>query len=311
MTVSILLLIQEGYCFGERFTMALFTERYNDETNYKWGMISIFIGTIAVLLLIAFSMTLKMVSVAPTEIGVKYNKPYVWGSASVEDDTIQVGRHWMFTSSNVVIFPKIPTREDLFFDDLVTLDNNPVDFHLNVSIQIMEKDLKSLYMNFGVNWWKVFVEDPLRTHVREFTKTKSMFQMTTDSTVSRSMQENVKTYLVDFLKENNIPVMVKVVSVGKVLPQQAIIDETIKTGVARQAKRTQIENEQMQIQRKNTEVARAEADKAYMITFDMTAQQYLDFLRIKVQEQAVANGASVSLIMGNAQPMIDVSPTKQ
>ena len=293
--------------------MALFTqEKYNsDERELRWGMISIFAMIIVVIILSAFAMTLKMVSVSPTEIGVKVNKPYVFGAPSIENDTVQVGRHWMFTSSNVVLFPKIPTRKDLFFDDLVTSDNNPVDFHINVSIQIMEKDLKSLYTKFGTAWWKTYVEDPLRTHVREFTKTESMFSMTTDSIVSKNMQENVKIYLVKFLKDNNIPVMVKVVSVGKVLPQQAIIDETIKTGVARQAKRTQVENQQMQVQRKQTEIARAEADKAYMETFDMTAKQYLEFLRIKVQEKAVANGANVSLIMGNAQPMVDVSPVSK
>ena len=296
--------------------MALFTKqvesRYNngEETVVRWGVIS-GLAAIIVIPLVIMAMTLKMLSVSPTEIAVKVNKPYLIGSPSIEEETVDVGRHWMFTSSNLVIFPKIPTRKDLFFDDLVTSDNNPVDFHINVSIQINRKDLKALYIKFGVDYWKTFVEDPLRTHVREFTKTQSMFAMTTDSKVSKEMQQNVKTYLVSFLKDNMIPVTVRVVSVGKVLPQQAIIDETIKTGVARQAKRTQVENQQMQVQRKQTEIARAEADKAYMETFDMTAKQYLEFLRIKVQEAAVANGANVSLIMGNAQPMIDVSPVSK
>lgn len=181
-------------------------------------------------------------------------------------------------------------------------------FH--VSIILDKNKVSKLYKEFGTAYWKTYIEDPLRTHVREFTKTQSMFAMTTDSSVSKMMQKNVKEYLVKFLKENKMPIFVKVVAVGKVLPQKAIIEETIRTGVARQAKRTQIENEKMQIQRKQTEIARAEADRAYMDKFGMTPDQYLEFLRLKVQEKAVANGANVSLIMGNATPMVDVSPRK-
>jgi len=293
--------------------MAIFTKTIGtiggEKRVIRWGVIWAMLTPIIISLIIA-GMMLRVVSIEPTEIGVKVNKPYIFGSASTEEESLKTGRHWMFSSSTVVKFPSIPVRKDLFFDDLVTSDNNPVDFHINVSIVINPEKAAYLYTTFGRKFWKSFVEDPLRTHVREYTKSKSMFEMTTNSQVSKEMQVNVKTFLVKFLKDNKIPVTVKVVAVGKVLPQKAIIEETIRTGVARQAKRTQIENQKMQVQRKQTEIARAEADKAYMETFNMSANQYLEFLRLKVQEKAVANGANVSLIMGNAQPMVDVTPKK-
>ena len=84
------------------------------------------------------------------------------------------------------------------------------------------------------------------------------------------------------------------------MPPQKIIDATIETGVQKQRVKTQEE-------RVKAERASATADRAYMDEIGMTTQEYLRSRELDNQKEAINNGANVNIIMGNAQPLINVS----
>ena len=130
--------------------------------------------------------------------------------------------------------------------------------------------------------------------------------MTTSPIVVNEMEKRISEELKTFLKQENIPTELIIVTIGKVMPPQAVLDATIQTGVQKQNVKTQEERVKAEQSRELAEKASANADKAYMSAINMSADQYLKMKELDNQKLAIEKGNSVNIIMGNAQPMFSV-----
>lgn len=259
--------------------------------------------------LVAFSFTgcFSPSSIGAGEEGVMIKKPWIFGHGGVEQDPIKTGLVWTAWSTEVVRVDVKPFNVTEPFDDLITIDNNPVDFTIHLTFKHIEGQTPILVEKFGTTgWYKNKVQEPLRNSVREFTKAQTMFEMTTDPRVVTELETKVAQEIMLFLKKENIPTELVLATIGKVMPPQAVIDATIQTGVQKQNVLTQVERVKAEQARELAEKASAMADKAYMSAINMNADQYLRMKELDNQKLAIAKGGSVSIIMGNAQPMFNI-----
>lgn len=246
-------------------------------------------------------------SVDAGEEGVMVKKPWVVGHGGVDSESIKTGLVWTAWSTEVVRVNVKPFNVTEPFDDLITVDNNPVDFNIHMTFKHIEGKTPELVEKFGINgWYTNKVQEPLRNSVREFTKSRTMFEMTTNPKMVTELEQKVSEEIREFLKKENIPTELVLATIGKVMPPQAVLDATIQTGVQKQNVLTQVERVKAEQSRELAEKASANADKAYMTAINMTADQYLKMKELDNQKLAIEKGNQVSIIMGNAQPIFNV-----
>lgn len=269
---------------------------------------------ILAIIFIAWNSLIKIVKVGPGEEAVLIKQPLFFGKAGVEQKTYTTGRVWTIFSTTHQIVNVKPFLIRTSFTDLITADNNPVDFRVHLTFQYQKGQGYTLVEEFGIKnhaWYHNNVREPLRKKIREFTKKKKMFEMTTNPLVVLELQNLIKKFLNDILYEKGMPINVKEVKVGKVTPPKEVLDETIRTGIEKQKTKTNNNRVEAEIARKQAEIASAEADKAYMQKMGLTPAQYLEMKAI----QASKDGGNVKLniIMGQnsdnrkIQPVIDIS----
>ena len=250
------------------------------------------------------------------EEAILIQKPWFFGHGGVDKDAISTGLVWTAFSTEVIRVNIKPFNITEPFDDLITIDNNPVDFNINMTFKHIEGKTPILIENFGNTtiengaakggWYGNKVKEPLRNSVREFTKGKTMFEMTTNPIAVTELEKKITDEIREFLKVEGIPTELVAVTIGKVMPPQAVLDATIQTGVQKQNVKTQEERVKAEQSRELAEKASANADKAYMNAINMTADQYLKMKELDNQKLAIEKGSQVSIIMGNAQPMFHV-----
>ena len=247
-------------------------------------------------------------SVDAGEEGVMVKKPWIVGHGGVDSDSIRTGLVWTAWSTEVIRVNVKPFNVTEPFDDLITVDNNPVDFNIHMTFKHIEGRTPELVEKFGVNgWYTNKVQEPLRNSVREFTKSRTMFEMTTNPKIVSELEQKVSEEIREFLKKENIPTELVLATIGKVMPPQAVLDATIQTGVQKQNVLTQVERVKAEQSRELAEKASANADKAYMTAINMNADQYLKMKELDIQKLAIEKGGSnISIIMGNAQPFYNV-----
>jgi len=242
--------------------------------------------------------------------GVVIKKPWFFGHGGVEEKIISTGMVWTVRSTTIVPVNLKPYNIDEVFDDLITADNNPVDFKIHLTFINIQGKTPILVEKFGYDWYKNKLREPLRNSARAFTKNTKMFDMTTSSETTRKMQESVTSLVRAFLQKEGIPVELAKATVGKVMPPSDVIASTIATAVQKQNVKTQRERVKAEESREKAETASANADKAYAQTFGFSPEEYLRMKKLE-NERAAIEGAkdgkiNMTLILGNAQPMFNI-----
>ena len=263
---------------------------------------------LSILVALTFTGCFSPSSVDAGEEGVMVKKPWIVGHGGVDSDSIRTGLVWTAWSTEVIRVNVKPFNVTEPFDDLITVDNNPVDFNIHMTFKHIEGRTPELVEKFGVNgWYTNKVQEPLRNSVREFTKSRTMFEMTTNPKIVSELEQKVSEEIREFLKKENIPTELVLATIGKVMPPQAVLDATIQTGVQKQNVLTQVERVKAEQSRELAEKASANADKAYMRAINMNADQYLKMKELDIQKLAIEKGGSnISIIMGNAQPFYNI-----
>ena len=255
-------------------------------------------------------------SVDQGEEAVLIYQPWFFGHGGVEETPVQTGQVWTVFSTKVLTVNVKPYLVDERFDDLITNDNNPVDFKFHFIFQNIAGKTPVLVEKFGVggsgrDWYTNNLREAVRNMARDFTKSKKVFEMTTDKATVDEMQLRVATEVNALLKSKQIPVKLIRVTVGKVFPPKKVVDATIATAVQKQNVKTQQERVKAEQARKKAEIASAAADKAYAEEFGMTPAQFLR-LRALENQRAAIDGASagsikLNMIMGDSvQPMMNI-----
>jgi len=275
-----------------------------------------FNGLVLAGLMVGMTGCLSPSPVAAGEEAVLTYKPWFFGHGGVDMTPIETGLTWTLWTTSVTRFSIKPQMIDIKFDDLITSDNNPVDFHAHVLIQHIKGSTPILLKNFGgvvhtpaapggirYVWWENNVKEPFRAMVRHFTKSHSMFEMTTNPEITDKMEQLLLKEVRRLVSSKGIPVDIIKVTIGKVTPPQKVIESTIMTAVQKQRRITQEERVKAEQARAKAETASAEADLAYAKTFGMTPDQYLRNKKLENDRTAIKKADKVDVIIGNVTPV--------
>jgi hypothetical protein len=269
-----------------------------------------------VLIALGLSGCVSSNSVDQGEEAVLIYQPWFFGHGGVDSVPIQTGQAWTVFSTKVVMVNVKPYLVDERFNDLITNDNNPVDFKFHFIFQNIAGKTPILVEKFGVgesgrDWYVNNLREAVRNMARDFTKSKKVFEMTTDKRTVDEMQRRISKEVIALLKNKKIPVRLIRVTVGKVFPPKKVVEATIATAVQKQNVKTQQERVKAEQARKQAEIASAAADKAYAEEFGMTPSQFLRLRALENQRAAIDGAAAgafnLNMIMGSdVQPMVNV-----
>jgi regulator of protease activity HflC (stomatin/prohibitin superfamily) len=269
-----------------------------------------------ILIALGLSGCVSSSSVDQGEEAVLIYQPWIFGHGGVDLAPIRTGQVWTVFSTKVVMVNVKPYLVDERFNDLITNDNNPVDFKFHFIFQNIAGKTPILVEKFGVgesgrDWYVNNLREAVRNMARDFTKSKKVFEMTTDKTTVDEMQRRITKEVTALLKNKKIPVRLIRVTVGKVFPPKKVVDATIATAVQKQNVKTQQERVKAERARKQAEIASAAADKAYADEFGMTPAQFLRLRALENQRAAIDGAAAgafnLNMIMGSdVQPMVNI-----
>jgi len=271
-----------------------------------------FIFGIVTLMMSTQSCSLK--GIDSGEEGVMVKKPYIFGSGGIDMSPLSTGRHTLAISTEVIIYNIKPVKYTEDFDDVITNDNNPVDFTAYITLQAKSGETPKLHQNFGEKWYSNNVEEQFRAKLRGYCSQYKMFTLTTDRNVLDSLEIIVKREMQEYIDKLDIPVKVIEITIGKVTPPDEVLVETTKTAAEKQAIKTQQAREDKENARRNADRAKALADMEYKNTFTgMTVDQYLQLRALEIEKEKiemVKGKQNVSIIMSSGSGIDAVKTIK-
>ena len=267
---------------------------------------------ILIVSVVLFSGCVSPSSVDAGEEGVLIYKPWLFGHGGVDSEPIKTGLTWTVWSTQVERVSIKPFNINENFDDLITNDNNPVDFSVHMTFKHIDGKTPVLIEKFGLSntkspdsgWYASKIQQPLRNDVREFVKDYTMFDISTNPSIANKLQSVVAAKVQEFIKTEGIPTTLVNVSVGKVMPPESVIAATLATAAQKQNVLTQEARVKAEQSREIAEKASASADKAYMQEMGMTPQQYLKNKELDI----IAKKDNVQVFIGAMpQPVVMVN----
>jgi regulator of protease activity HflC (stomatin/prohibitin superfamily) len=235
--------------------------------------------------------------------GVMVMKPYIFGSGGISNTPLEAGRHTIAISTDVIVYDIKPVKFTEDFDDVITNDNNPVDFTAFITLKINEGESPKLHKSFGTKWYSNNVEEQFRAKLRGYCSQFKMFTLTTDRSVLDSLEVTIKNEMQKYITELEMPVKVIEITIGKVTPPREVLAETTKTAAEKQAIKTQEAREDKENARRNADRAKALADMEYKNTFTgMSVDQYLHLRALEIEKEKiemVKGKQNVSIIMSS------------
>jgi len=252
------------------------------------------------------------VSVDGGEEVVFVKQPWIFGSGGIVDEPLNEGQEWKVFTTKAIKYNVKPMQATESFDDVITKDNNPVDFNSYLELEIIKGTTPKLHKQYGTKWYSTVVRESFRTLIRNYARNYSMFELTTDPNVTIKMANNIEDSLRFYFKKIDLTVKVNRVTIGKVSPPKDVIDETIKTAAQVQRKNTEDARAAAELNRMKAEQNKAIADRAYMDRFGMTTHEYLQLRALEIEKEKiemVKNKENVNVIFGSGTspvPMFNI-----
>lgn len=228
-------------------------------------------------------------------------KPLLFGHGGVVAEPVKPGAEIVALTTDYIDVNMTPQTFDEVFDDIMPMDNNPVDYHAAVRLQVV--DSVQLISKFGPEWYKNNVQRTFQTMNRNQVRQYTMPELALQQVVVAKVESALELELTAFLKANNIPVLVKNITLGKISPNKAIISAYNDTGVQQQRSKTEHQRKLAEDARKEAEQSRAIADRAYQDGLGMTSDQYIRLQQIKM----CGEKANCTVVLGaSPTPVISV-----
>lgn len=242
---------------------------------------------------------------------VKIQKPWLFGSGGVVMEPLTEGRQILALSTDYVVYNMKPVKYEENFDNIITHDNNPIDFTAYITLQIKAGESPKLHKTFGEKWYFNNVEETFRSMIRGYCSMQPMFTLTTDRHVVDSLETVIHNEMTTYIDGLEMPVKVIGIVIGKVTPPDAVLYETTKTAAEKQAIKTQEAREFKEEARGKADIAKATADMAYKNTFTgMTIPQYLYLRSLEIEAEKIdmvkgKKNVTINMVQGGgATPVI-------
>lgn len=196
-------------------------------------------------------------------------KPILFGHGGVDPTPIKTGRTFVAWTTSATYVNMQPQRVDMQFDDLMTSNGVPIDFHAVFSYRVT--DSVKLVNDFGADYISstgpgFFVrnlDQPFRTAVRDAVKKREMQAMAITASAAEEVDTEVTAHMESLIKSTGVPIRLIDLSLGRANPPDAIKTQRVDTATQEQRIITEQQRKLAEDQRKLAEQSRAEADAAY------------------------------------------------
>lgn len=278
--------------------------------NTPWASIILWLVGITTILFLIAALFCR-VTVEPGHELVFNAKPviFMW-TGGVNSTPLREGSGFAAPTTSTIDVNMLPTTYDEEFKDIMPKDNNPVDYHAAVRLRIV--DSVGMVKNFGTNWYKDNLQRPFQTMNRQELRQYSMPELALQQEVVLSVEQTLKRQLTDYVKgihrkdgtPGGLPVEVQDVTLGRISPQQEIVNSYNETGVQQQRAKTEHQRALAEDARKEAETKRAQADRSYQDAMGLTAGQYIQLMQIKMC--AEKQGGCTVILNGAGTPVVSV-----
>ena len=157
------------------------------------------------------------------------------------------------------------------------------------------------------------IQATFRTMVRDKASVYTMFQLSSKREISSRLEKEIFTDIEAYVKKLGIPVKVLQVSIGAITPPEQVLAETRSTAAQNQSILTQTARANSELARKQAEVNKAIADKAYQQQMGMTTQEYLHLRQLEIEKEKVEkvmDSKNITVIFNSASPLSTTYPVK-
>ena len=227
--------------------------------------------------------------------------PWFFGSEGVVEEPVKTGLTWCVFSTDAVIYKVIPEKHQVDMDDLVTDNNTPVDIHSVIITQIIPGKSPILHSNYGPEWFETNLYNFYCNRVRDYVSQHTFFDLMSNRAILNEIDNKLLKEMQDFVaelsKDKEFPVMIKQVTIGKAIPNKEQLDEMNNTARQIQAKETEARRAEAQEAREIAEVKKARADRAYIKELGISVDQYIAIRQWDVIEKK--QGANIDVLVGD------------
>jgi regulator of protease activity HflC (stomatin/prohibitin superfamily) len=265
-------------------------------------------AVLAVISFVAFVCTWLMFmhteTVDPGYHGVIIDKPYFGGHQGVRDEPLKEGRILLFRTSSVEDVRMTPQSHVVKVDDYSSKDNILLDFETTIQFRIT--DAVKLVDKFGAGWFDNNIKNQYLAIVREAVKRKTMTEMMSDVSAAQQIDDEVTKGLQALVTSSNLPIEVLNVSMGRAKPNENVLAQMNETAAQQQRKKTLIEAEAAELQRKSEQTAKAAADNAYRNAMGLSPEMFIQLESIKRYSDACAKSAHCIVTSGQTNIQVPV-----
>jgi hypothetical protein len=247
----------------------------------------------------------KIIDVNAGQESVLTLQPYLFGSGGVDPVAVQPGSKMIALTTSHTEFTTTPVKYTESFHDMMPADNTPISFNSYIIIQIEQGQSPKILSQFGVDWYINSVQETFRTHVRDVASGYKMFELASKREVTDAIQNVVFSRMTDYVNKIGLPVKVKGVIIGAATPPSEVLAENKNTAAQNQSEITQVARAKAELARKQAEINKALADRAYQEQMNMNVPQYLELRRIEIEKEkveAIKDHPNVKVIFGPNAP---------
>lgn len=240
-------------------------------------------------------------------------KPMLFGHGGVDPTPVSTGSTWCVLTTDHQEFQIVPLTITEDFVNMIPSDNTPISFSVYLKVQVIAGRTPELYTKFGTAWYVNNIQATFRSMVREKASTYTMFQLASKREISARLEKELFKDLNEYFIKIGIPVELKQISIGAITPPEQVLMETKNTAAQNQSILTQNARANSELARKQAEVNKAIADKAYQREMGMSTQEYLHLRQLEIEKEKVEkvmDSKNVTVIFNSSSPLSTTYPIK-
>lgn len=253
------------------------------------------------------------VTVEPGNVGVMIEKPWFFGHGGIDEQPVSPGLTYAAATTDYVEVSMVPLTIDEYFKDAMPKDNNPIEYHAALRFQVTDavkivKQFGSIWHDMGggvwlPEWYARSLQRTFQTMNRDEVRNYSMPDLALSNEAVAKVEADLTVELSAFVEKIGLPIKVLGITVGKISPSADILHAYNETGVQQQRSKTEHQKKLAEDARKEAEISRALADRAYQDSMGMNTDQYIRLQTVKM----CADKANCSVFLGGSpQPFIGV-----
>lgn len=258
----------------------------------KVSVVGVLLFCLGIWALVAF----ERVTVESGTEALILERPYFFGDSGLQKETLKPGSHWIWSTSIVIPMVTVPEQHPEQIIDAATKENNFLDYDTTAVVQVL--DVYALYSKFRENWYAINVQKQYQSVVRAAIKGYKFDDIMTNAATTTEIENKIITTMNAYITEKQLPIAFVDVSIGRAKPDPKVAEEMARTAGEAQRLKTLINTTAAENQRKESEIARANADNAYRLAMNLSVNDFVELRVAQLYSEACAKGMSCYINAG-------------